>query len=262
MISLYTTAFNAEIGGFDLDSAYNNFSLIADEIVVATLKNKDSTIDVLNSLKEKYPIKVIETEHNVTTFAVDGILKNEALQNCSGDICIQMDADERAGNLDAWNDFLSNEKSILESMGDAKAIMLPVINLFGSVNQYKDIGRKWYVHRRGLKRGVVNFAKLPNGKFDKTKSDGCELLDLDGNLVPSVSFPVLETVEEYDDRRIPYIVHFGHADFIRRIRLNRNFWKKTWESYDGKPADVPLELSEVKPCPNIKMTGLDFSRLV
>ena len=62
-------------------------------------------------------------------------------------------------------------------------MFIPVVDLCKGEDYYKSIGFKWYMHKQGLKRGVWPYAKLNNGKIDVNKSDTCELLDEDDNLV-------------------------------------------------------------------------------
>jgi len=267
MISVYTTAFNIVKGGFDLSSALRNFSLVGDEIVIGTINNEDDTMGVLESFKDLYPIKIIQTEYDAKTFAVDGKLKEAALQACSGDFCLQLDADERVGNPDAWNDFISSEESLSHLLGhEADSIMLPVVNLYRDINSYKDINRKWYFHKKDSKskgrlhRGIVSFARLPNGKFDKEKSDGCELLYGDGSLVSTIAFKSMETVEEISAANIPFVVHLGYLDLARRDALNKNFWDYTWASYGG---GIPAPKAEqMQVLPDLRYTSLDFSNLI
>ena len=261
MTSVYTTAFNIVKGQFNVESAFKNFSAVGDEIVVATLKNEDNTLEVLKSLQDEYPLKIVETDYTTKTFAVDGKLKEAALQACSNDFCIQLDADERVGNVEEWYEFTSQNEQIELALGGADALMLPVVNLYRDVNLYKDIGFKWYLHRRnGLHRGVVNFARFSDGRFDTSKSDGCELIYEDGSLVKSLKTPAFDYIESYADKKVPFVVHFGHMDLIRRIELNKNFWKDTWQSYDGKTPDVLLDIADSRS--DLFYTMLDFSKLI
>lgn len=266
MISVYTTAFNIVKGGFDLSSALKNFSLVGDEIVIGTLKNEDNTLEILKGFSDFYPIKIVETDYDIRTFAVDGKLKDAALQSCSGEFCIQLDADERVGNPDVWNDLISPESNLKQVFIESDALMLPVIDLYRDINSYKGINRKWYIHKRvsvlwgKLHRGVVGFARLADGKFDKEKSDGCELLYADATLATSAAFRQLETVEELDTAGIPFVVHLGYLDLARRDELNNRFWKETWASYGG---GVPTSKPEqAQALPNLRYTSLDFSNLI
>lgn len=260
MISVYTTAFNVVKGQFDVESALNNFSLLGDEIVIGTLNNSDETMDVLKSFSDRFPIKIVETGLSTDTFAVDGKLKEAALQKCSGDFFIQLDMDERAGNLDAWNSFISDENRLNSYFQGADSIMLPVVNLYRDIKSYKDIGRKWYVHKKGLHRGIVNFAKLEDGRFDKTKSDGCELISNKGELVKTLMVAQFKFIEEYDEANIPFVVHLGYLDIARRVKLNKDFWDKTWVSYDGKASGVLMDEKDAEN--DLFYTRLDFTNLI
>jgi len=267
MISVYTTAFNITKGKFNIESALKNFSLVGDEIVVGTIKNEDDTLDVLNSFKDSYPIKIVQTDYDTKTFAVDGKLKEAALQKCSGEFCIQLDADERVGNPDAWNDFISDEELLRKVLSDdVDALMLPVVNMYRDINSYKDINSKWYIHKKDSKsrgrlhRGVVYFARLEGEKFDKEKSDGCELLYSDSSLVSSVAFKNAESIEQLNSADIPFVVHLGYLDLSRRDSLNKEFWNATWASYGGTAVEDKVEgLPQVN---SLRYASLDFSNLI
>ena len=233
-VSIYTSAFNIKECSFDIVGAIENYSKIADEICIATLFDSKNDLLILNNLNN--PKVKIATDENITkdTFAKDGKLKNLALQNCSNNICIQLDCDERIYNQEIWKLFIENNSPQILS---GFPVMIPVIDLYKSKEYYCSINRKWYLHKKeGMYRGIVNFARLPNGKFDKEKSDGCELIDKDGNLFNSISFNFnnSEILKLMRDDQIPYVVHYGHLDLERRKRINEIFWNKEWESYSDK----------------------------
>jgi hypothetical protein len=253
MISVYTTAFNIEKNKFDINSTIENFSQLADEICIATIPdNEDNTQDILqNIVNNNSRVKVFMSyDTNSTTFAKDGKLKNIALQNCSNNICVQLDGDERINNPNIWKNFIKANK---EMILDGCAFMIPVINLYKDKNHYRDIGAKWYIHRKkGMYRGIVNFARRSDGKFDKDKSDGCELIDELGNLSKSINityhpdFKDKSPIEILKTSQIPFVIHYGYQDLSRRGEINKNFWQNEWSDYSGKDVILNTQESDFK----------------
>jgi len=253
MISVYTTAFNIEKNEFDINSALENFLELADEVCIATLPdNQDNTQNILQKIVNSNPkVKVFMSyDINSGTFAKDGKLKNLALQNCTGDICVQLDSDERISNSNIWKNFIGKNKQIIS---DGHAIMVPVINLYKDKNYYRDISVKWYIHKKeNMRRGIVEFAKLSNGKFDKEKSDGCELIDSNGRLPKSINIlyhpnfqdkTPLEVLKTYE---IPFVIHYGYVDLKRRACINKNFWEKEWSEYSDIETKLNTSESDFK----------------
>lgn len=251
MISIYTTAFNIEKNNFNIDSAINNFLKLGNELCIATIPdNEDDTISILKNISNNNKnIKIcIDKNINSNSFAKDGKLKNLSLQNCSNNICVQLDLDERISNETIWRNFINtNQEMILKGY----AFMVPVLNLYKDKYHYKNIGTKWYIHKKdGMYRGIVNFAKLSNEKFDKDKSDGCELIDLEGNLIPSInildhpSIKNIPTIEILKHAQLPYVIHYGYVDLSRRCHINKNFWEKEWSEYSGKKVKLNTEEHE------------------
>ena len=251
MISFYTSAFNIEENNFDILGFIKNIEELASEIVISTIPdNIDNTLEILNNITStQCAIKIVQDVNlNSQTFAKDGKLKNLSLQNCSNDICIQIDLDERISNTKLWLDFIISYKDLILN---GISIMIPVINLYKDKYHYKDISQKWYIHNKhNRKRGIVNFAILPNGKFDKNKSDGCELLDNMNNLTQSLSILSelnnlrLDPLTIIQNNKIPYIIHHGYIDLQRRASLNKNFWQKEWSNYSNDEVNLPINIQD------------------
>lgn len=253
MISVYTTAFNIEKNKFDINSCLKNFLELANEVCIATIPdNEDNTSNILKDIADNNQKVKIITNNNINsnTFAKDGKLKNIALQACSNNICVQLDSDERISDVNVWKLFIENNKKIILS---GYAFMIPVINLYKDKYHYRDIGTKWYIHRKeGMQRGIVNFAKLENGKFDKNKSDGCELIDSNGNLPQSINilyhtnFEAKSPIEILKTSKIPFVIHYGYEDLNRRASINKNFWQKEWSGYSDIEVKLCTEESDFK----------------
>ena len=223
MISIYTTGFNLEKINTDFDDVFSNWLLFADQIVIATFKDQEEKTKNINS-KSKFfdPLNIA-----VVGFAPDiegdiyweGKLKNEALQHCYSDIVIQCDLDER----------ISGDPELVKSIGEEIlkhdfpcSVMLPTIDLYEDLDHYINIGYKWYIHKRqGTFRGAGNFAKKQDGTFDAEKSDTCELVTNNGDLIPCVG------KINYSPKS-PKIIHLGYLDLKERNKVNE-FWGKIWD---------------------------------
>jgi hypothetical protein len=230
----------------------NNFSVWADEVVVATIEDNDNTFSFLTEKQKDFPkLRVIKTNFKQFTPTFDGDLKNAALQTCSGDILLQLDFDEKMSlhNLEYWDKLAE----ILLESDTFEAAFIPSVNLYGDKEHFSSFTSKWYLHKRGLKRGVVNFAKNADGTHDTNKSDSCELLNTYGDLVPAflyfdeAAFPTKEAAANFlRDQNLPYVVHYGWIDLERRVEINRNFWRKQWGAEAGREVEVATELNKLE----------------
>lgn len=250
--SIYTTLFNYKLNKFNVDEHLNNFSVWADEVVVATIEDTDDTLGFLTEKQKIFPkLRVIKTNLKQFTPTFDGDLKDAALQSCGGDILLQLDFDEKMSlhNLEYW-DKLSE---ILLESDTFEAAFIPSVNLYGDKEHFSSFTSKWYLHKRGLRRGVVNFAKNADGTHDTNKSDSCELLNQYGDLVPAflyfdeAAFPTKEAAANFlRDQNLPYVVHYGWIDLERRVEINRNFWRKQWGAEAGREVEVATELNKLE----------------
>lgn len=235
--SIYTSIYNIENGLFDWIEALENFSSFADEVIVATSSYcKDKSIKILQDYATKNPqIKVIIADLSFDDPAFDGKLKNTALQNCSNEYCILLDADERINisQKSAWEDYAN----LLNAFTNADACFIPVIDIYQEQHLATSINSKWYLHKnfKGLKRGVYNGAGVDeNGKWDVCKSDSCELVREDGSLAmtislvnPDDSFSSKErTIIDYN---MPLVFHIGGLDIDKRKKQDE-FWSPVWEN--------------------------------
>lgn len=242
-ISVYTSLYNLGNNLFDWESKLAEFIDFADELVVATTsKCKDDTIEQLrlSSVLSNRGIftperfKLIITDIPFDDLAFDGKLKDAALQACTGDVCCLLDMDESPYNWSSWEDIGSQ---LIKSSFDG--ILIPTIDLFHDANHYKSIGFKWYMHKnhKGIHRGVVNFARLPNGKIDHTKSDTTEPIYANGSLInaayliePNISdSDKLDIIRNYD---LAHVIHTGWLDKEKRKKASE-FWQPVWSNRAG-----------------------------
>ena len=224
MISIYSSAFNLINNNFNYLFAIDNFCNISDEVIIAVNTSADDTFEVLNELCSKHKnLKIIDTNFSYDDPLLDGKIKNAALQSSTMPIKIGLDMDEY---IPIWqkNTWISLANKLLND--NCLCYMIPSINLYKNYDYYFSITPKWYMHKHGLFRGPVNFAIKNDGKIDTGKSDTCELIDINGNLVHSKITP--HTIEDLRTKLFPFVVHTGYLSLEDRLLRNHNFWKKHW----------------------------------
>lgn len=233
MISIYSSAFNLIKNNFNYKFSIDNFCNICDEVVIAVNTSEDNTLDILKNISTtKYNnLKIIETNFSYNDPLLDGKIKNTALQNSSMPIKIGLDMDEYIPiwQKDMWYalaDILSNDS--------CDCYMIPSVNLYKDCDHYFSITPKWYLHKSGLFRGPVNFAKKEDGHIDINKSDTCELIDAKGDLAKSKISQI--EIEALQTHQHPFVVHMGYLSFDDRLLRNKNFWKNHWLIESGGEA--------------------------
>lgn len=224
MISIYSSAFNLIKNNFDYMFAIDNFCSIANEVVICVYTSIDDTLTTLQDQQNKYSnLKIISSDISYDDPWLDGKIKNEALQNTSCDIKIALDMDEY---IPLWQKNIWTELASMLLKDDCLCYMIPSINLYKNKDHYFSITPKWYMHKSGLCRGPVNFARKNNGYVDTSKSDTCELIDTNGNLVYSKMTPY--DIESLRHNNLPFVVHTGYISLDNRLLRNQNFWKQHW----------------------------------
>ena len=236
-ISAYSTAFNLENFNLDLNEAISNWLVYCDEVVIATIDEEYTSVK--NSISDhflKY-VKIVSSNIKIKEDLYwDGKIKNLSLQNCSNDVVIQVDLDERiSGNTEH---FEICRKSILDHDFSC-SVMLPTLDIYGDIDHYKDIGFKWYMHtKKNTFRGPVEYALKDNGSFDPEKSDTCELIDKNGRLIPCIA------KVNYSENH-PKIIHLGALDFYRKANINKNFWREVWSKRKTLNKNFKIDATDV-----------------
>ena len=236
MISAYTTAFNFENMKMSVKEALCNWFVYCDEVVISTTDEDRERLEKEIVDFPSYNIKVVSLDIDTKDLFWDGKLKNNGLKNCSNDVVFQIDLDER----------ISGDKGHLNKLAEAVqqntepcCISIQSIDLFGDLNHYKSIGQKWYLHtRNGCYRGAVNFALIDDKIFDPEKSDTCELIDKNGDLIPCMGVTPL-TANSIK------VFHLGFLDLIRRAHLNKNFWRGIWSERKTLSQKKKVEAEDV-----------------
>lgn len=249
MFSIYCSAFNIESGMFDWEESLDRFSSFADELVIGTTAfSNDGTIMLLERYcSRKSNARIVVTDFSLDNPLFDGLIKNAALQETTQPIKILLDLDEII--LNKHKNLYYGLASYASSVG-YDGVMIPSVNLCGDMYHYKDIGYKFYLHRGGLNRGVVNYAKKADGSIDITKSDTTELIDENGHLAKMI--PVNNDISDLRSGKVPYILHKWAVDIDKRINQNK-FWKPVWQSRAKKEvSDIVLERDSIKNIPTFE----------
>lgn len=240
-ISIYSSAFNLLKCKFDYEFAIDNFCNFAEEVVISTINDSDNSYEILNKFKSKYNnLNIVLTDLQPNFPAFDGALKDAALQNTFNPVKLSLDLDEYIplNHKEKWK-FAAQQ--LQNSVYDC--FMVPVIDIYKDMNHCKGVGFKWRLHKTGLKRGVVNFAKRENGSHDINKSDSCELLNHLDNLVPCLYLidPNLTTEQKLSSIKESdciYVHHLGYLDIERRDHINKEFWQEMWNTENGFPVQL------------------------
>lgn len=237
MFSIYSCAFNVVKNNFDYMGAVENFCSFADEVVISVNKSRDNTLEELQRLQKEYSnLKLIEADVSYEDPELDGKLFNLALQNSTQEFKIILGLDHR---IPLYQKRTWESLAYQIRFSQFESCMIPVLDLWGSEKKIRwdsesNVKFMWFLHKSGLHRGVVNFAKLPNGKFDPSKSDSNELINKDGNLTTSLRYLLGTTspMQEYLnslERQMVFIYHLGYLNFDNRIKVNKDIWQKQWE---------------------------------
>lgn len=229
MISIYSSAFNLIKNNFDYELSIQNFVKFADEVVIAVNTSEDDTLEKVRRLESLYNnLKIIDCDYSYTDPLLDGKIKNFALQNTTQDIKVSLDMDEY---IPEWQKAMWFKLSLDLINDSARCYMIPSINLYKDNDHYFSITSKWYLHKSGLFRGAVNFAKNIDGTIDTSKSDSCELLDNNGNLASFKMLP--NTIEDLRTNFHPFVIHTGYKSLQNRVLRNKNFWINHWKIESG-----------------------------
>jgi hypothetical protein len=256
--SVYTSLFNYDPEKFDLFGAFKNWSKYSDEIVIATFEDQREGLEGVvakvfldyNGKDDFYNrfkiVSCLDTSLDDPLF--DGKLKNAALQACSNELVIQQDMDERiGGDTEQWDTL----KYVLKNRKAPHAAMIQVIDLYKDFDHYKGVGAKWYLHlKEKSNRGPVNFARRGDGSIDTNKSDSCELIDENGDLIPyfiDPRFAQLFTNKEIEsfDISMPHVIHLGYVDLNKRIENNK-FWQPIWSNRNGEEVKTAVSLEQLE----------------
>lgn len=229
MISIYSSAFNLIKNNFNYLSSVSNFCSIANEVVIAINTSEDGTFQEMQKLVNEYSnLKIIQIDISYEDPLLDGKIKDLALQNTTEIIKIGLDMDEY---IPLWQKEIWYKLAEQLVSDDCNCYMIPSVNLYKDYDHYFSITPKWYIHKSGLFRGPVNFARNRDGTIDTKKSDGCELIDSLGNLVSSKIAPY--NINDLRTGLFPFVIHTGYVNLDNRLLRNKNFWSDHWLKESG-----------------------------
>jgi hypothetical protein len=248
-ISFYSTAWNvSQNTGFSFKDAFNNWFVYANEVCIAVPSFDDETARLIEAYaKDKsYNVVIVRPEFPTSDPFFYGKTLDSALQACSGDLLICQDLDERF-SVDPAR--LQELYGYFQSHGDIQAFFVPTIDLYGSMERAAKIGTKWFIHKRGLKRGAVSFGIKENGRPDYNKTSSDELLDQNGNLVPTAALLqdlTIENLRHYANQGWPISYHLGYFDLNNRAERAK-WWSKFWfEATLGDPNNHITDVVELE----------------
>ncbi len=177
-ISGFTFVRNSLVFGYPLYESIHSLLPLCDELIVAAGKSDDDTIPFLNNILNS-KIKIIETEwdHNLHKAGmVYSQQTNIALNACSGDWCIYLQADEVLHEEDY--DMLIDEIKSVDLNPNIDGLLFRYLHFYGSYD-YIGAGRQWYRREIRAFRNTGNivswgdaqgFRKKTNLKFDKLRA--------------------------------------------------------------------------------------------
>lgn len=277
-ISAYTTAYNCLKNGYPIEKAIRSFAW-ADELIVVDGGSDDGTLEMLNRLAEELPhLQVIEVPIDWDDPGKDGALKAMSRAMTSSEFVIQFDADEFCyGKPEAW------KRKTKEMAPNVDILNLFVFEPVGKETDLRlNEGHnpsKWRIFRNKpeITHGIPLHDRLEvDGKiYSKGGSDGCFPIHVVTNDLFSAKNPPYLTnlavlkhkiKENPEDETLkdeyaaavhaiaetePMVIHVGHIDLEKKIRLYVNEWHKWWCGLYNKDPDDTQN--------NIYFPGVAFS---
>ncbi len=260
MFSIYSTAFNVIENDFDHEEAIHNFCSFADEVVLSVNKSRDNTLEELRNLQNTYSnLSLIEENISLEDPQIDGKLFNSALQETSQEFKIYLGLDFR---IPIWQKEKWKELAYSIRFSEADGYLIPLINLWGDKEHirwdkdknmtFESSLHKGQANTGGiLSRGVPDFAKYKNGKFDPSKTDSSTLIRQNGEPsklsfdYSSAHIPDREGYLCSVDRNGIFLYHLGYLSFEHRVKVNNDLWKKQWEEIRGSEEKVMTTKKEL-----------------
>lgn len=250
MFSIYFSAFNLIKNNFPYETNLRKACAFAEEVVVALNTSEDGSLEALQKIAAECPnLKIIQTSFSYDDIRFDGAIKNAALQATTQPVKIQMDLDEYIplSQKDRW---IQYGNKLLELNG-IQCLLIPSIDLYGSTETIKavsEIGNKFRMHKAGLYRGITRSAWVGD-KIRTDISDTTELIDANGDLVPSIRIAPIENhspILSFSLKDFIYTVHEGYLSFEHRANINKNVWAKAWKDRSGRDENTPTNPDSLK----------------
>lgn len=225
MFSIYHSAFNLIKHGFvGWENSVQNSCKFADEVVIAINTSSDGTKEAIEEkLKDFSNWKIIETDFSYQDPWLDGKIKNEALQACTQDFKIQLDLDEY---IPLWQKPLWENLAMQIALSPVQCAAVASVNLYKDWNHFFSINNKQYFHKGQAYRAPCIQARKPDGTINTKMSDGCDLVNSEGQFVSTIG--TTTNLEPLELGVSPFVVHFGYVDLSSRLKRNHEFWHEHW----------------------------------
>lgn len=252
-LSAYISLFNVTKNSFPWQESLDSAAAFCEEVVIAINQSEDDTVAVIRAWAADKPhVKIVETSFAYTDIEFDGKVKNAALQACTGDVLIQLDADEVL-LLKQKPRWVAHARQLLNLNVDC--YMIPSVDLYGDRSRMRKqpIGVKFRMHKKGLRRGVWERA-WRGDKIDTSMSDTCELLNQQGHLVrclPVAPDFVLQPQFASQLDNYLYTIHLGYLSLEHRANINKVIWADHWRLRSGHEENVETEVDKLAAEPTI-----------
>lgn len=267
-ISGYITTRNCVDLNYPFEASIRSLLAFCDEVVVGdSSDSNDGTKEILEALVgEDSRVKVFhkDVDWSAPNYGVfDGQMKAFARSKCTGDILVQIDADEvfDDSTKEKFPKFLEK----VNYLKDTPLAALPVIEYWGSKEKVRvDVNPwKWRVSRNNsdITHGIPGGLRwYKNGLlYCRPGSDGCDYISkLSGDITPCIHF-VNKKINDArvaaitDENKVeayqkwfqhvvdvlPTVHHFSWWNIGVKIRKFRGFWNNSWLTLYGEKQDKP-----------------------
>jgi hypothetical protein len=225
MFSIYHSAFNLIKHGFvGWETSVKNSCKFADEVIIAVNTSSDGTKEAIEeTLQDFSNWKIVETDFSYQDPWLDGKIKNTALQTCTQDFKIQLDLDEY---IPLWQKPLWENLAMQIALSPVQCAAVASVNLYKDWNHYSSITNKQYFHKGQAHRAPSIAARKPDGTINTKMSDGCDLVNADGQFVSTTA--TTNNLQSLELGVSPFVVHFGYVDLDSRLKRNHEFWHEHW----------------------------------
>jgi glycosyltransferase involved in cell wall biosynthesis len=263
-ISGYTTIYNGEEASMPYIEAIESIVPFCDEVIVLDGKSEDGTWEKLQKkYKDSKIVRLYQRKYDTDVPGIDGSQKAFARAFCSGEFCIQIDADQI---FEDGEDFKVKEmaKSFPEN---ADLMHILTIDYFGTTETVRK--NKWYIsndyhmsrfflsrNKDYITHGINVHAMITDGETGKLyakegMSDGCEYINIiDREMIPqfgpwdqSINSLRLTNPKEYKKRinelykQWPKVHHVSWLSIERKIQHFIKFWDRQWQDLYNIPKE-------------------------
>jgi len=216
-ISGFSFVRNAEIFDYPVVESITSLLPICDEVIVAVGNSNDNTLKFLQSIQSP-KLKIIETVWDDSLRQGGKILAdqtNVALQSCTGDWCIYLQADEILHE----EDYLTIHNEILNAHTKTDALLFTYRHFYGSYD-FLGAGRQWYRQEIRAFRNTGNVVSWGDAQGFRKK--------------------INSTYAKLTAHRISArIFHYGWVKHPRIQQLKQRTFHKLWHSDDWMKDNIP-----------------------